>query len=675
MGFVTPLALLALGAVGLPILAHLLRRRDLKVRALPTIKLLQRAEATSQRRVRVVDYVLLLVRILIVAALAFALAEPYLRVSLAYGDGSLASLVLVVDDSVSVTGREAVLEEARTRASEVVQSLPAGSEVAVVLAGTAPRVVVSRTSDLAAAQRAIDDITEGEGRGTDLPGALERAARELAGARHAERRVLVLSDLARHAGAADAPPMPSGVELAWEAVGQSAATGNAAIVGARATPDPTTPDMMSIAVEIAAGDELAGRSVDVTLEQAGEVLANQTVELSSPGTRLTLHAPVPEGDPGATVALALDDAIDADDRRGVLLRTRAGAQIVLVDGDPHPLRGSDEARFVARALDLAPANGGAISRRTVDPDTFASLPLDGVDVVVLANVPAPEGPVARRLTEHVEAGGGLLVAPGSNFDVRAYVASLGDLLPARPTIARAGDVGGPFLADGGGVSREASGLARARTRRRIGFEELAAEAETHMVFEDGAPALVRTPVGSGQVALLATTLDDDWTDLPFQPGFLPTVVDVTRRLSGAASASDVPVEAGRPIRLNLPAGTRELRVLGPAGVVLERSGDELDMTVEVERTERPGVYRAEVATEEHGLTAEPRLAFISAPPASEADLTPAEPPQNTGDTEDGGGSRGTVVRRPLTRWFFLTVGMLAVLEAVLRLRWPTPSST
>ena len=44
MGFAAPWALLGLLAVGVPIVAHLLRRRDVPLRALPTIALLRKAD-------------------------------------------------------------------------------------------------------------------------------------------------------------------------------------------------------------------------------------------------------------------------------------------------------------------------------------------------------------------------------------------------------------------------------------------------------------------------------------------------------------------------------------------------------------------------------------------------------------------------------------------------------
>ncbi len=668
MGFEAPLLLLALAAAGLPILAHLLRRRDLPVRLLPTVALLRRAEASSRRRMRLVDLLLLIARVLLVAALALAVAGPYLSITLPYGDGTAASVAVVLDDSMSTVGRgdPTPFEEGRQRALAVVESLPPGSEIAIVLGGAPARVLVPRGDDLDAARAALAGLAPDPARATDLSGAIERARHELAGARHAERRMLVLSDHARHTGLTETP-VAAGTRIDFETIGEDAPTENAAIVAARATPDPTTDDMVSIAIEVRGSAGLEGRSAELTLERAGEVIANTTVELGPEGARATLHAPVDAADPGATVALDVDDAIDTDDRRGVLIRPAAGVRVLIVDGDPHPVRGNDEARFIARALELAPDRGGPIDRRIVDPDTFATMDLASAEVVVLANVPTPSAASVDRLRAHVRAGGGLLVAPGDHFDARAMVAALDDLWPARPLDAITADVEGPRGAGAEIVPAGESGLARTITRRRIGFDDLPPEASAPLRFGDGSPAMVIGAVGAGRVAAFATTLDDDWTDLPYQPGFLPMIVRTMRVLAPSGTTSDTPHAAGEAIRLRAPAGTRQLRLVDPSGTA--RVFDDLEHELAFDETALPGVYRTEIASRDRPLRAEPRLAFVVAPPAEESDLTPGVPPSSGGDRDDEPRA-GAVVRRSLAPWLFGLAGLLAVGEAALRHRRP-----
>lgn len=614
---------------------------------------------------RLVDLLLLIVRVLLIACLALAVAGPFLSIHLPYGDGSIASVTIVLDDSMSMTGRGSPtpFEEARARAREIVESLPPGSEVALVLGGSPARVAQPRTEDLGAAATLLDRLEAPIARGTDLEGALDRAERELAGGRHDERRLVILSDLARHAGLTEAPVMP-GVEVVFEPMGEDAPTANAAIVAARAIPDPTTPGEVSIAVELSASADLEERRGELTLVRGGEVIAREDVELGSEGARATLHAGIDPADPAAELVLDIEDAIDADDRRGILLRAPAGTRVLLVDGDPHPVRGNDEARFIARAIDLAPDTGGALRRRTVDPDTFGTMELAEAEVVVLANVPTPSSAVVERLREHVEGGGGLLIAPGANFEARAMVAAFGDLLPARPQPAVSADVAGPVPAGAELVPAGANGLARAQTRRRLTFEDVETSASVPLRFGDGSPALITTQRGDGRVGLFATSLDDAWTDLPFQAGFLPLVAHLMRHLAPHTSTSEAALPPGEAVELRMPAGARQMRITSPRGESFDHEDPDEPLTVQ--SPDIPGVYRAEIATRTHPLHEEPRLAFVIAPPPAESDLTTIEAPSVDAPTEHA--SRGTIIRRPLAPWFFLLFGLLVAAEAGLRLR-------
>ncbi|HET8932535.1 MAG TPA: BatA domain-containing protein, partial [Polyangiales bacterium] len=118
MGLEAPLALLGLLGVLLPLILHRMRKRELPHVVLPTFALLTRALARSRQRQAFTDVWLLVLRIALIAIAALALAVPYLTTQLSFGDGHLANVVVVVDDSLSMARVDAgtpLIERARAR--------------------------------------------------------------------------------------------------------------------------------------------------------------------------------------------------------------------------------------------------------------------------------------------------------------------------------------------------------------------------------------------------------------------------------------------------------------------------------------------------------------------------------------------------------------------------------
>lgn len=665
--FETPLALLALAAVGVPVVAHLLRRRDLRTVELPTIALLSRAQAASRRRVRLVDRLLLLCRVLCVAALALALAGPFTARHVAFGDGRPASVAIVVDDSMSMSRRgadsETLLEEAARRAARAAAALPSGSEITLVLAGAPARVVVRRASDAEPVLAALDGLPPTSARGTDLAGAVRSATRELGSGTLPRRRLLVLSDFARHGRLDEAPSPSPDVEATWIRVGPEEGEDNRFVGAALAIPDPTTPGRASVRVSVRELGASAGPRT-VRLRRGSTELAEARVELTEGIGRSTLHADLPaDGDPSAEVAIDGADALPEDDRRGVLLRAPTALRVLLVDGDPHASRHQDEVAFLARALERAPRRDGVIGWRTVDPDTVSTGTLTDVDVVVLANVPSASRVLVDRLRTFVDQGGGLLVSPGDRVDARVLASTLGPLLPARPRPATAQEeqIG---LASPPGLEPawDTAGLSLVRTWRRL-LLEAESTAEVVLTFPDGHPALLLGRHGDGRTALLATTIDDDWTDLPYRPGFLPLLVQVVHRLAPGGRVPERDISPGEAVTLSAPPGADRLRVLTPTGRAIDLAS--APTPIELRNTEEAGVYRVQVAAAGEPLRDDPRAAFLVAPPAAESDLsTDPLPAGADGDAEDAAGS---LVRVPLAPWLFLFAGLLLLAEGGLRL--------
>jgi hypothetical protein len=673
MGLSAPLALLGLALVALPIAAHLLRRADVKVRTLPTVELLRRAAVESHRRVRVVDPWLLAARIAMVGIAALALAGPFALVELSYGDGRIASVAIVIDDSMSmevVEGGASRFDLALRRAQEIAAALPAGSELAIVRGGAPPRVALSRGTDVSAAGAVLASASSpaGSARGSDLPAAVELAARQLAGARHDLRRIVVLSDFAGPADGA-ALEAPAGIVLDAERIGGEEAPPNVALTSATVDPDASS---LRLEIEARAFGEGAPARVPIDVTWRGTSLgggelvfergrARTIVSLELPGTSEELEA-----EPFVVITATTGDALAADDRRAVLSRPATAPRVVVVDGRPSSLGRrapgeADGARFVRDALALVPRSGGGpFVTRVVDAAGLLSVPPGSADVLLLAGLDVSSAVLADAIRAHHEGGAGILLTAGPDAPPGTEV-RLDDLLPGHGVAIVDGETEG-LVREGFTelVPPGPTGLEHVRITRRLGLEA-ADPSWVALRFSGGAPALILDP--ERRTALFALPLDASWSDLSYRPGFLPLVSRVVRALARPGAMPDEAMAPGEVPAMAV-GGTGSIELALPSGAIVTRSID--GGRVALDDLALAGAYLARLPRPDGTLASSARSAFVIAAPALESDLSPAElpaPPAGEARAETH-----AIVERPLGRWAFLAVGLLAAVEGLFRLR-------
>jgi hypothetical protein len=269
-------------------------------------------------------------------------------------------------------------------------------------------------------------------------------------------------------------------------------------------------------------------------------------------------------------------------------------------------------------------------------------------VLVLANATLDEKwlPLIQRF---VGGGGSLWITAGDRINPRAYGSVLRELLPGRYTATRMEER--PVSLQ----SKTLPELAQAKVRGRTPIAEASLDAVVTARFSDGAPALVEHRYRSGRVAMFATTLDDAWTDLPYQPVFVPFVLDTLIRLAGRTEHS---VEPYSPVSLPGSTSSQRIQVVTPTGRTVDLA--EADR-VSFRDTGEIGAYRV-LVNGVHGA----RFAFVVNAPSGESDLvTKGTPePQAGPEAAVSDGSQG--VEQPLAPWLLLLV--IALLFAELWLR-------
>jgi hypothetical protein len=647
MGFLLPASLLALAFVAGPIVAHLVRRRGVDVRTLPTIRYLHEAASASSRKRRIVDVILLAIRILAVIALALAAARPFRELPAASVGDSAVSATFVVDDSHSMRAeRDGVplAREAVRRALGDLAALPPGSFVSVIAAGEPPRVLVRRARARDLAEAALRALEDGSARGGALTEAIDLA--QGAFEPSLERHLFVYSDFAAHEGLAT-PPFPRDTHVHLVRLRPNE-THNRRIVDARASLLDADAGKLLAEVRVRS-DESERGSFELGIFRGDDLIARDTGAFDAAGEgRISFE--LRADDVGETLEARLldsDDPLPSDDRRHFTTRADEYTRVLIVDGRPRTHLLDSASGFFRAALRNAPIRDGRFSVRIVDEEGLDERALAEADVIVYADVHAPNAGRFARVVRQVERGAGLLVSLGGASDPFAYMGLLGEHAPGRILSASSVERTGAESA----VIDAALDTLRASRHFPI---EPRGDAKV-LLSVAGSPIAVERDHGSGTITLLGIPLDDSLTNFPYLPSYLPTVVTLVSRISPPSLGRSV-VTAGEPVALDVFLRDRaSLTVVTPndTRVTVERDDPRLLETGEA------GVYRLlDVGTS--GAT------FVAVPPLRETALD--EGPLPKVPTVGAERADRAAARADLTPWLAFLAAALLAIEGFVRSR-------
>ena len=176
IGFLHPWLLAGLAAAGIPIVLHLLERREPPTVIFPAVRYLIAATEQHQRRLKLQNWLLLVVRTLLIVLLVLAAAGPTMRAGGVAGHAPSA-LVLVVDNSASsgaVVQGTPRLATVRAAANRVLAQASPDDALWLITADGAPR-----RGDPRSLESLVDRLTPSPRR-LDLGAALATAGEVLA---------------------------------------------------------------------------------------------------------------------------------------------------------------------------------------------------------------------------------------------------------------------------------------------------------------------------------------------------------------------------------------------------------------------------------------------------------------------------------------------------------------
>ena len=565
--------LAGLAALAVPVLIHLFFRLKTKRVELGTIRFLRLVLEENARRRKVMQWLLLALRMAFVALLVALFARPFLTAAATGSDKEL--LVILIDQSATMqlkgeNGR--LIDQAVSEAKKLIESAGEKTrfEVAFFDHNVHP-LTDSKAGDGAKSDAVLAKLQAPAATfGATNFGAVFAWARDICvKAPAGVKQLHLFTDLQRSGlDWTEVESLPAEVRSHLHDLGRPVVN-NVAVTEVR-TPrlwvrPGETPTIrasvlhggafaleeVAIVLEVGRVDSVAFRSAKE--RSFAERKTTMRTEFAKLAERITKRERV-KLEPGATVALDFelpalgeglwqgrvsvdyDDDLPFDNQRFFAISATPAYRVLIIGGESNGAAITSETYFLNAALRLAEA-GDSYSESPFAPTlvTYAadtSLPkFSEFDAVVLANVAYVSKPDAEQLASFVRSGGGLLVFTGD----RVTAKSSSTLTEAGLTVGEIGDT--KVTSDlpwrlnqwdeAHPIFEPLSDPQHGDLRRLIfaAYTKLTPSADATVLaqFSTGDAAVLERRVGEGTTLWVTTSCGRDWSDWCRSRLFLPTV--------------------------------------------------------------------------------------------------------------------------------------------------------
>jgi Aerotolerance regulator N-terminal/von Willebrand factor type A domain len=526
MGLFAPWFLAGLAGVALPLYLHLLKRHKRPPKPVPSLMLYESRVVSSTKHKRLDHILLLSLRLLLLALLILAFANPFINRNAA----ALASnrlVLLVIDNSFSMRAGTR-LADAKDAAMGVLAGK--GSARAQVAAfGSQLRLMTQPIEDQSALRAAVQSIQPGDGHGNF--GELARAVRGMAESVHTPIEVHLFSDMQRSELAATFSDMtlPANAKVVTHAV-VAKAQPNWTVESIDAPGQVWGKDAKPVHVQaVIAGYGTPAAQRSVSLVVNGKTSASKTVAVPANG-RATVDFPaleVPYGFSRCEVKIDSADGFAADDLRRFAVERSDPQKVLLI----HNYGDNRSPLYVGAALSAAAQS--AFTLESINVTEAADRKPSNYAFVILSDINTVPSLLENSLTQYVRSGGSLFIAAGTSAGARSQIPIFGAHIVATRDYNRVPD---RFMGVG---SSDTSYPAVAKANGWPGVKFFYAldvepgDARVIVRLGDQTPLLLEKRIGEGRVMLLASGLDNLTNDFPLAPAFVPFVEQTARYLAGS----------------------------------------------------------------------------------------------------------------------------------------------
>tara|TARA_R110002111_G_scaffold168038_1_gene233902 strand:+ start:209849 stop:212110 length:2262 start_codon:yes stop_codon:yes gene_type:complete len=677
--FLNPMMLLGLLGISLPILVHLLSRKRYDIIQWGAMQFLELGRRT-QRRIRLEGWLLLAIRMLLIALITFALARPWISGGFLskYISTQSRDVVFVIDGSYSMgwEGADTTPHSAAIQwVHRFLEELNPGDTISIIDARNQPRLITeSPTHQFEAVREKLNQLPPPSG-SSNLANSISKAIQTLGKTSNLEREIIVLTDdqafgwtpqdtilweqvndllqqsavpinlWATNVAGEKNQGLQSNLRVDKLTVSREVCVENLpVIISTTIRYDGAEPTRICPVYFEVDGQRIKEKTQSIKIENHGEAAVEFQYRFDKEGTHV--------------ISVVLDaDQLPGDDRSDAALHVTSALPVLLVDGTPDFDATRSEVFFANLAL-MAPTNRTPwIQTSVIEKEQLTPEILKNQAVVILANVDTFTEVQAGALIDFVNhEGGGVMIALGDQINPEQYqkllfhpaglmplkIKSLesnpgvefGNLIQIKPDSLQT-----PWLTRFRGAY--ANGLTSARFNQWWDVSPTNAappppkddQTEKPEALPQSAPLEIARLTNEkplmlfmnhprGRVLLMTSSLDADWNNLPAKPDYVPFLHEAVFELSSGRVFRNINTD--EPIVVPVPANTTmdQFDFLDPnqkpatGRIVPSAHG----ATFHCENTSLPGVYSLNPkAGKETELKADRIVVNFD---RSESDLTP-----------------------------------------------------
>jgi hypothetical protein len=544
--FLNPIALIALGAALIPLAIHLLQRGQTHPLPFSNLQFLRTLHHSRMRRMRLRQWLLLLLRTLALALIALAFSRPsYQTQGGWWGTPPSIAAVVLLDRSFSTAYRAAAgrhFDQLRLQAERLLDHFNPRDEINVFTFDAEP-VLLGDGKDPEALRARLQELTPSAGP-TNIENALQAATERLAGRTARRQEVYLLTDLGRH----DWPSVKSQADWLPDAQIyvtdlESAERPNVSVneiyldhwlaaVGTQA----------KLVARLSNHNQRPVTGLETNLYLDGERVGHQQFDLAPMETRQVEFTVAPRrtGRLGGYVEVD-DDGLSLDNRRYFTFYIPQTLRVLLLGKEPAATY------YPRRALGAGTLADPLLEVSSALLDELDETRLRQIDILVLCNLERLNSDQTAALHHFVAAGGGLAIFPGPQSDLSFYNRHL---LPGLIPAALQSATGQPATQDQFRrldperpthplFQHLLTQINADRPRFFAAFELIGRPQLNPLIqFDDGRPALIESTKDQGRVLLFATPLSLAWSDLPHKGLFVPLMHRLIRHLGQPPGHAD-----------------------------------------------------------------------------------------------------------------------------------------